>query len=175
MVESRTDDYLISPDLERLSVKIRGGTALEVKVFGGSLGVLDAPGHARGLMESWQRWSFPLGSQIFGSGSTAAWRSVHKVRRMSFFSLEKGKLSARVPGPQQGPGCTVELTEVTMLGQSWWTLGFETTGPIVGLQSLIEATAALVLEHTVEDGLALTSEDSGSYANWLRDRVRSDG
>jgi hypothetical protein len=177
IVESRADDYLISPDLEGLSVKIRGGSALEVKVYGGSLGVRDVPGGgARGVMDFWQKWSFPLGTPIPGSdsGSGAAWRSVHKVRRMSFFSLVNDQLSARVPGTQQGSGCTVELTEVTMHGQRWWTLGFEATGPVVGLQSLIEETAALVFDHAVADGLALSEEDSGSYAKWLRDRVRSD-
>src|SRR6187402_2877259 len=61
-VESREDDYLINPDLDGLSVKIRGGLALEVKVYCGSLGVLDVPGDAQGRMEFWQKWSFPLGS-----------------------------------------------------------------------------------------------------------------
>jgi hypothetical protein len=73
-----------------------------------------------------------------------------------------------------GSGCTVELTEVAMHGERWWTLGFEATGPIFGLQSLIEGTAALVFEPTAADGLELSSEDSGSYASWLRDRIRSD-
>ena len=36
--ESREDDYLISPDLDGLSVKIRGGRALEVKMYRGGLG-----------------------------------------------------------------------------------------------------------------------------------------
>ena len=39
--ESREDAYLASPDAGGLSVKLRGGQALEVKVFRGSPGVLD--------------------------------------------------------------------------------------------------------------------------------------
>ncbi len=171
--ESRADDYLISPDLDGLSVKIRGGRALEVKVYGGGPGVLDVPGRARGLLEFWQRWSFPLVSPSLGIGAGATWRSVHKIRRMSFFSLDEGQLSAEVPGPVQDTGCAVELTEVQVHGQSWWTLGFEATGPHDALQGLVEGTAALVFDLAMADGLELTSEDSGSYVSWLRGRVSS--
>jgi hypothetical protein len=172
--ESRDDDYLISPHLDGLSVKIRGGGVLEVKVYRGRLGVIDVPRRARGLMEFWQRWSFPLGSLSRGRGDAASWRSVHKIRRMTFFSRDAGQLSAGVPGPQQDTGCAVELTEVNMDGQNWWTLGLEALGPSDGLQSLIEATAALVFDRAMADGLRLTSDDSGSYFSWLREQLRSD-
>ena len=58
--ESREDTYLLDPQLHGLSVKVRGGAALEVKVYRGSPGILDLPGRARGRMESWQKWSFPF-------------------------------------------------------------------------------------------------------------------
>ena len=58
--QSREDTYLLDPQLRGLSVKIRGGVALEVKVYRGSPGILDLPGRARGRMESWQKWSFPM-------------------------------------------------------------------------------------------------------------------
>ena len=57
--ESREDTYL-DPPLPGLSVKVRGGGALEVKVFGGSPGMLEVAGRARGRMESWHKWSFPF-------------------------------------------------------------------------------------------------------------------
>jgi hypothetical protein len=58
--QSREDTYLLDPQLRGLSVKVRGGVALEVKVYRGSPGILDLPGRARGRMESWQKWSFPI-------------------------------------------------------------------------------------------------------------------
>jgi hypothetical protein len=58
-VESREDAYLLDPQLPGLSVKVRGGGALEVKVYRGSPGILAVAGRARGRMESWQKWSFP--------------------------------------------------------------------------------------------------------------------
>jgi hypothetical protein len=58
--ESREDTYLLDPQLRGLSVKIRGGVALEVKAYRGSPGIPQVPGRARGRMESWQKWSFPF-------------------------------------------------------------------------------------------------------------------
>ena len=57
--ESREDAYLLDPQFSGLSVKVRGGGALEVKAYRGSPGILEIPGRARGRLESWQKWSFP--------------------------------------------------------------------------------------------------------------------
>ena len=58
--QSRQDTYLLNPQLRGLSVKVRGGGALEVKVYRGSAGNLEVPGRARGRIQSWQKWSFPV-------------------------------------------------------------------------------------------------------------------
>jgi hypothetical protein len=42
--ESRDDAYLLDPQLRGLSVKVRGGGALQVKVYRGSPGILEVPG-----------------------------------------------------------------------------------------------------------------------------------
>ena len=55
------DAYLLDPHLPGPSVKVRGGWALEVKVYRGSTGLLEVAGRARGRLESWQKWSFPHG------------------------------------------------------------------------------------------------------------------
>jgi hypothetical protein len=46
--EFREDTYLLDPQLRGLSVKVRGGGALEVKVYRGSPGILEVTGRARG-------------------------------------------------------------------------------------------------------------------------------
>ena len=50
--EAREDNYLLDPRLPGLSVKVRAGGTLEVKVYRGSPGILDVGGRARGRMES---------------------------------------------------------------------------------------------------------------------------
>jgi hypothetical protein len=54
-VESREDIYLLDPRLPGLSVKVRGGGALEVKVYRGSPGILEVGARARGRLEFWQK------------------------------------------------------------------------------------------------------------------------
>jgi hypothetical protein len=139
--ESREDTYLPDPQLPGLSVKIRGGGALEVKAYRGSPGILEMAGRARGRLESWQKWSFPFSPPSGDSGAPAGWRPVAKRRRISRFSRASGQIVAPAAGAGQGPRCEVELTEVRTGGQDWWTLGFEATGPASQLRSVLCAVA----------------------------------
>ena len=102
--ESREDTYLLDPQLGGLSVKVRGGGALEVKVYRGSPGILEVAGRARGRMESWQKWSFPPGPFSPGSGDPAGWRPVRKRRRISRFPLASGQIVARPRGRARSRG-----------------------------------------------------------------------
>ena len=165
--ESRQDAYLISPHLPGLSVKVRGGRALEVKVYGGSPGILELAGRARGRMESWQKWSFPCGRLGPAHGELAGWRQVRKRRRIGWFSRASEPVLARVPAPGEEPRCTVELTEVAIGSEAWWSLGFEATGAADLLRAELQASAALVFAEGLPDGTELGMEHSRSYAKWL--------
>ena len=165
--ESREDTYLLDPPLPGLSVKVRGGGALEVKVFGGSPGMLEVAGRARGQMESWQKWSFPFCPLGQHSVGPAGWRPVHKSRRISRFSSASGQLVAPAAGLGDERRCEVELTEVRTGGQDWWTLGFEATGPAGLLRSELQATATLVFAQALPGGAQPGPDESGSYAHWL--------
>jgi hypothetical protein len=169
--ESREDTYLMDPPLPGLSVKIRGGRALEVKAYRGSLGMLEVAGRAYGRMESWQKWSFPFSPLSPGSVGPAGWRPVRKRRRISRFSSASGQIVTG-GGPELGaqPGCTVELTEVHTRDQDSWTLGFEATGPTDLLHSELQATAALVFAHPLPGSAQPGPDDSQSYAQWLGQR-----
>ncbi len=166
-MESREDSYLLDSQLRGLSVKVRGGGALEVKMYRGSPGILEVAGRARGRMESWQKWSFPFGPLRHGSGDPAGWRPVSKKRRISRFSSASGHNLARAAGLGGEPRCEVELTEVRTRGQDWWTLGFEATGPADLLRSELEATAAQVFAQALPGAVQPGTDDSRSYAEWL--------
>jgi hypothetical protein len=164
------DAYLLEPYLPGLSVKVRGGRALEVKVYQRSPGLLDAAGRACGRVESWKKWSFPHGPATQSSGNSAGWRPVSKRRRISWFSLAGEPFPPGVHGLGEEPRCAVELTEARVGRGAWWTLGFEATGP-AGLQrSGLEAAAAVVFAQALPCGVVLGLEDSMSYAQWLRSR-----
>jgi hypothetical protein len=167
--ESREDTYLLDPRLPGLSVKIRGGQAFEVKVYHGSPGILDVAGRALGRMESWQKWSFPSDPPGQARAEPAGWRLVHKRRQISRFPLIGRRGRAGLPGPGEEPGCAVELTEIRMRGEAWWSLGLEAIGPPSLLHSELEATAALVLA-VIPPGIELGTNGSKSYAEWLCQR-----
>ena len=162
------DTYLVDPQLPGLSVKVRGGRALDVKVYLGSPGLLEVAGSARGRLESWQKWSFPHDPPSRGSSDQAGWRPVSKRRRISRISLAGGAARARVPGPVEEPGCAVELTDVRTRGEAWWSIGFEATGPANSLRSELEAAAVLVFAQPLPGGVELDIGKSRSYAQWLR-------
>jgi hypothetical protein len=166
-VESREDTYLPDPPLPGLSVKVRGGGALEVKAFRGSPGMLEVAGRARGRTESWQKWSFPFGPPSQHCAGPAGWRPIRKRRRISRFSSASGQMVALAAGLGDERRCEVELTEVRIGGQDWWTLGFEATGPADLLRSELQATAMLVFAHALPGGAQPGPDESSSYAQWL--------
>ncbi len=170
--EARQDTYLLDPQLPGLSVKVRGGGALEVKAYRGSPGILEVAGRARGRMESWHKWSFPFSLPSPSSGDPPGWWPVRKRRRISRFSRASGQIIASAPGMGVEPRCEVELTEVHTGGQDWWTLGFEATGPADLLRSELQATAALVFAQALPGGVKPSPDQSRSYANWLGQRLR---
>jgi hypothetical protein len=172
--ESREDTYLLDPQLPGLSVKIRGRGALEVKAYRGSPGILEVAGRARGRLEAWQKWSFPISPPSPASGEVAGWRPVRKRRRISRFSRASGQIVARAAEVGQEPRCEVELTEVLARGQDWWTLGFEATGPADLLRTELEATAALVFAQALPGGVEPGPDESRSYAEWLSQRPGAD-
>ncbi len=165
--ESREDTYLLNPPLPGLSVKIRGGGALEVKAYRGSPGILQVDDRARGLMEAWQKWSFPFSPPSQPSGDQTGWRPVRKRRRISALSSVNRQIVAATAREGPTARCEVELTEVHTHGQDWWTLGLEATGPTDQLRSELEATAALVFAQALPGGLEPGLDESQSYAEWL--------
>ena len=162
------DAYLLDPYLPGLSVKVRGGRALEVKLYGGSPGLLHVAGRALGRLQYWDKSSFPHGPASYVSGSRAAWRPVNKKRRITWFSRTAG---ARVPGLSHDRGCAVELTEVSVRGEPCWTLGFEATGPTVALRTELDAAVAAVFARPLPVGVDLGMDNCHSYAHWLRLRA----
>jgi hypothetical protein len=169
-IQSREDTYLLDPWLRGLSVKVRGGEALDVKEYQGSQGMLDLAGRARGHLESWRKWSFPADPLRRHGGDLAGWIPVLKRRRISQFSPASRPAAAESPGRGQEPRCAAELTEIRALSHDWWTLGFEATGPHDLLHSALQATAELVFAQAMPARVAPGPAESSSYAGWLNQR-----
>lgn len=161
------DIYLLDPHLPDLSVKIRARRAFEVKAYRESPAILDVEDRARGPIQSWQKWSFPLGPRSPDPGTPDGWIRVHKTRRISQFSLADGRAVTGAT-PQAGqPACSAELAEARARGQAWWTIGLEATGPAQTLRTHLEATAALVFAQPLPGRAQPGPANSYSYAQWL--------
>lgn len=170
--ESREDAYFLDPGMDRLSVKVRGGRLLEVKAFGGSPGILESGGRARGRMQYWRKWSVPVRPPVPGGadldgGDPAGWKRVRKQRRTSRFSLSDGQVTVPAGNLAGEPRCAVELTEIRVHHQDWWSLGLEATGPADLLGPVLLAAAGLVFTQPLPSGVDLGVQDSTSYAEWL--------
>ncbi len=166
-MDSREDAYLVHPVLRGLAVKIRAGQMLEVKRYHGSPGILDAAGRARGRIECWRKSSFPFGPLGPDDAGPPSWTVVYKRRRMSRFRVVGGRLMAESAERATGPECGVELTEVRSGGETWWSLGFEATGPADLLRRTLEDAAALMFAQAPPGDVELDMGHCQSYAEWL--------
>lgn len=166
-VETREDTYLVAEHVTGISVKIRGGERLEIKVAGGDGGVLDVARQARGRTQYWQKWSFrtPVVSEADVAGPN--WVGLGKHRRIGRFSVRNGVATPHADDPAGDDTCAVEVTEVLKSDERWWTIGFEAAGEHDALRGTLDATAALLLSHPVPAGLDLSIADSISYSEWL--------
>jgi hypothetical protein len=118
----------------------------------------------------WRKWSFPFGSLGPDGAGLPGWTVVHKRRRMSRFRLVGRQLMAEVAERAAGPECGVELTEVRSGGQTWWSLGFEATGPADLLRSTLEGAAAAIHPREGEESPARRRQDQGPSPDQRRER-----
>ena len=149
-----------------LSIKIRGGVSFEVKQHRGVVRALDIAGGGAGRIDSWVKLSFPLRahSDLSDLVEESAWRRVSKRRQIATFPIGG---SRRLSAPPRPDVCSVELTEVEVLGQAWWTLGFEARGR--GALASIRRTAAVVFAEPLPTISAFRAEEARSYAEWIHE------
>jgi hypothetical protein len=169
-MESREDAYLVHPFLRGLSVKIRAGRQFDVKLCHGSPGILDSAGRARGRIEIWRKWAFPIGLLDPDDAGPPGWAVVHKRRWSIRFQLISGRLMADALEEAAESACLVDLTEIRSGGETWWSLGFEATGPGCSLGSTLQGAAALMFAEAPPGVVELDMSHSQSYIEWLSRR-----
>ena len=166
--ESREDTYLLDPRWRGLSVKVRGGGALEVKAYRGSPGILEvagtrprAPGVLAEVVLSLQpappgrRAARPAGRRSARGGASAGshWPAGRSWRAPQGRAASRG---ARWNSPRSAP--------VARTGGPWAS---RRPAPPDLLRSALEATAALVFAQALPGGVEPGPDDSRSYAEWL--------
>ena len=172
-VERRSDRYFVAPSSAALGLKIKDDAVLDLKAFRGSRGTLSVPGIARGELEAWEKWTFPLERSAVPPAADTSWLTVRKVRRRRSFGVLGGVTEERPVGDASLPGCSVELTQIIVGGEPWWTLGFEATGPSDELEASLRAVVDLLLRAPARRGPTFDLRTSTSYPRWIDRLVRS--
>jgi len=170
---TRTDTYLVYPTAETVRVKFRENR-FEIKTFVRTLDQLNIGDHIRGTTEMWEKWSM-AGDSVAGlfediSGDRATWIDVKKTRTMKVFSTEGEEIVETDASGQSGypgDGCYVEITEIEVGGEPFWTIGLEAFNREKELEDSLLRTASYFFE-SAEITLNLLEGESFSYPLFLR-------
>lgn len=161
VTEIRADRYLVKPQITGLSLKVRGDESIDLKQRQGSLGVVRVGRRLTGPADAWLKTSIPLLEEpgwLTASADDAWIRAVK--RRLRAFPLDTQSASGT------DPLCAVELTEVEVLGELWWTVGFEVSGP--GALDRLHRAAAVVFGDPAAPVYSLGFDEASPYGEWIQ-------
>jgi hypothetical protein len=168
---ARQDLYLNLSEGDGLSVKLRLDR-IEVKQRQAGLGPVRLNQRSRGHGEHWRKWSFVLLDTAAALealvGPGGSWIEVRKARQLRRYRLEGQALRPLEPLAYVEAGCDLELAQVWLGPQIWWSLAFEAFGPEPELDHEFGAC-----ELVMDPGppIALAPEHSYGYPRWLRDNA----
>lgn len=167
----RTDEYLLFPDSDTVSVKQRQGR-LEVKAL------VSGPrpyswGGVVGRLDQWVKWSFDPSHSIADEleielDQSGPWRKVVKQRYLQKYSFDSG-LVAVSPDQRPDTGCNIELTVIGVKATigTWLTFGFEAFGPSGRVLALLDQAVQHYFTVHGPAPVRLEGRDSLSYPAWL--------
>ena len=156
--EIREDLYLLLPECETLSLKLRQGN-LELKLRQANLGIksFGAVGNQvgwKGQAEKWLKWSYekeeiaPLRIMNQEIEDSKSWLKVKKRRSQRLYR-----------------GSCCELTQLEVNNHFWWSIAFEMLEEETIEQDSLETFVNLVSQTYPE--LELSEDKSYGYPRWL--------
>ena len=167
--DTREDVYLCLPECEFINLKHREGR-LELKWRKKEVGVLSLPQQGEGMIQKWIKWPCddPTVESMIPPDVTFRdnWVCVRKERSQRFYQLKND--DSVVPISEENiveQGGSVELTQLTVQNQDWWSLGFEVFGSENHLVRVLEAIATEVMTNYY--GPVLSRENSYGYPTLL--------
>lgn len=180
MVGSRTDYYLVVPGSDHLGVKGRGreGTKeskIEVKWRTRTLTPVDFLPNVTGVLEDWLKLSWGAVTTYLSpeediqnaidQGPEGPWIAVPK-RRQQWTLGHAGSKEWGLATGYVDRALTLEITELSIRGEPWWTLGFDVLldeGDDV--VEVVKAGTSWLLKDF--DGPPLTGDDSYGYPRFV--------
>jgi hypothetical protein len=126
VAEERCDTYLLDGRVD-IGVKRRFRETLELKVRQTLDGRIELGDGLAGSLEVWRKWSPAEG--LVEDGIDGRWVDVHKSVVKRRFSIDGTEIAFSSDPQVTGPGCDVEVAEVTVGGVEGWTFAFAAFGP----------------------------------------------
>ncbi len=164
----RVDFYIFNRETVSLGMKIRENR-IEIKQCFCRDRDITFNKQVIGNIEHWKKWSFPL-EKMPDTDTVLApdWIPVEKQRKQCCFTLDRNTqaVTAVVPTFDLLQCCTVELTELLLFQDKWWSLGLEARGEEHDIRDLL----VLVASHIFKSNKPpfLNSQNSYGYPQWLQ-------
>jgi hypothetical protein len=166
--QPRVDAYLRDPSQRELGIKLREGRGVEVKGLITILWTSLSADPFVGPIEIWAKWNSKALS--LNETTTLKTKKTRWLRKFDTAGVDAREIpldaneqpSSGAPLPTLG--CNVELTQVEVNADIWWTLSFEAFGKTTTVANDLRASAA-VLATRRPPSLGAASVES--YAAWL--------
>ncbi len=169
VTDNRTDVYLqsSSPDV---GVKLRQGN-LEVKYRQARLGTIEINGFGSSHVEEWLKWICIDDSSSLTPAQIAdrsGWINVAKSRSQRLYQVEFGdKIQLRSIAKPQAGAAAIEITQLQVEQQIWWTIACEYLGDKLDLdRQFLPLVNALLSACPIADS---DRSISGGYPQWLNE------
>ena len=148
--EAREDVYLYAPECEYMGIKLRQGR-LEIKWRQAELEVLRFE-RLEGKLERWGKW-------LCEDPTTESFQPKHVLNQKSWVRIGK------VRSQRLYDGCTLELTQLTLQNNAWWSLALETFG--TEQQQMDKLQIIFELIGKTYTGSQLQIQNSYAYPKWI--------
>lgn len=164
--EEREDVYLYVPENDYMGLKLRQGR-LEIKWRKAQLGILRFGDAVEGKAEKWGKWlcEDPSQESFQLQDITGTWVRVKKKRFQRRYQVFGALIKAVGVNESIDQGCNVELTQLRINNNDWWSIAFEAFGKDERLMDSLKSVASEVFQ--ADHGLELLAKDSYAYPSWL--------
>ena len=175
-VTPRTDLYRRETKQVELAIKLRGNKpGYEVKGLVEQLALLSVAPFT-GPVELWTKWS--TDGLKFDAQELIPTTKLRWIRKLDTTGAKPREVEL---GPDETAksgnvvlesGCQVELTQIHIRDETWWSFSFESFGTIATVERDLHAAAAVMAKRGPP---ALSGGILASYPAWLKDRLAENG
>jgi len=167
--EDREDWYLRIPGCETLGVKLRQ-QRLEIKWRSTESGIWHLKDHVAGAAEKWVKWTCEekeiesvITKDVIAKGE---WVRVKKVRsQIRYLVNDDRTFTPAATDLTSKDGCNIELTQLKINQDLWWSLSFEASGQNANLENNLEIVTKWAINTYPQ--LKLPPENSYAYPKWF--------